>query len=298
MDLKPNDFFIGLVEFITIMLPGAALAMIILLVEYGHPIKQVHPLYLYAFESSTSILFWFAFVLTSFGLGYFLSSIASGLDPRYDAIRAHIYPHDLDLEKRFKLNCRTAEERSRYLKAYEQSLFDDKEENCLKEIPVSKLSEVDKLFEGYKILYLKNIFRRIALFFFELEYTVKIERSHLEARKILNRQPEAVRNATHAYKWAGIILEAYYPAISDQATRTMAASKFFRSIVIVSLIFLVLQIFRQIPRDYWLMNAIILLLSFREYIVQRHKSVQKTYQSIVSLSHYKKKDGDSQLPVV
>jgi len=289
MDLKPNDFFIGLVEFITIMLPGAALALIFLLVEYCNPIQDKHFLYQYAFAKDTSILFWFSFILTSFGLGYFLSSIASGLDGLYDTIRNHVYPYEEELRRRFKCNSLTDKQRIKYAAAYKKYREKEKKRNGGEELPGAPLKEEEKLLEGYKIVFQKNLLRRLALFFFELEFRIKIERSYEEVRKILDTQPEAVRNATNAYKWAGTILEAHFSSISDQAIRIMAASKFFRSIVIVALIFLVLQIFGQIPSKYWLINAIILLLSFREYIVQRHKSVQKTYQSIVTLSYYKKK---------
>lgn len=97
MDFKPNEFFIGLVEFITILLPGAMLTLIVLLVETNHPVQANYVLYQYAFSNDTNIIFWVAIIFSSFGLGYFLSSIASGLDPLYDAIRKQFYPYEEDL---------------------------------------------------------------------------------------------------------------------------------------------------------------------------------------------------------
>lgn len=288
MDFKPNEFFIGLMEFITILLPGAILAIIVLLVEANHPVQINHALFQYAFSDDTRIIFWVAIIFSSFGLGYFLSSIASGLDPLYDAIRKQFYPYDEDLSERFNYNCLSEKQKKEYLRIYEQSLIVRKKKECAKEDIVSELTEKERLFEGYKIKFTNNYLRRLLAIIFKLDFKIKIDRSYEEARKILNTQPESVRNATDTYKWAGTVLEAHYPAISEQATRIMSASKFFRSMVIVSFIFLVLQLFGQISFSFWQINLLILVLSFREYIVQRQKSVQKTYQSIVTLTYFKK----------
>lgn len=293
MDFKPNEFFIGLVEFITILLPGAVLALIVLLVEANHPVQVNHPLYQYVFSDDTKIIFWVAIIFSSFGLGYFLSSIASGLDPLYDAIRKQFYPNDEDLNRRFNYNCLPEKKKKEYLEIYEQSLIDRKKKECLKEDITTKLTEKEKLFEGYKIKFTKNYFRKLLALIFKLDYKITIDRSYEEARKILNTQPEAVRNATNTYKWAGTVLEAHYPAIGEQATRMMSASKFFRSLVVVSFIFLALQLFGQISFSFWQINLLILVLSFREYIVLRQKSVQKTYQSIVALTYFKKESTES-----
>ncbi len=53
MDFKPNEFFIGLVEFITILLPGVVLALIVLLVEANHPVQSGRAMYQYAFADDT-----------------------------------------------------------------------------------------------------------------------------------------------------------------------------------------------------------------------------------------------------
>lgn len=49
MDFKPNEFFIGLVEFITILLPSVILTLIVLLEETKHPLQADHASYQYAF---------------------------------------------------------------------------------------------------------------------------------------------------------------------------------------------------------------------------------------------------------
>jgi len=288
MDFKPNEFFIGLVEFITILLPGTVLALIVLLVEVNHPVQACHALHQYAFSDDTNIVFWVAIIFSSFGLGYFLSSIASGLDPFYDTIRKQFYPYDEDLRQRFKYNCLCEKQKKEYLRIYERSLTKRKKEDCAKKDIISELTEKERLFEGYTIKFTNNYLRILLAIIFKLDFKIKIDRSYEEARKILNTQPEFVRNATNTYKWAGTVLEDHYPAIGEQATRIMSASKFFRSMVVVALIFLALQLLGQISFSLWQINCLILVLSFREYIVQRQKSVQKTYQSIVTLTYFKK----------
>jgi hypothetical protein len=293
MDFKPNEFFIGLVEFITILLPGAVLALIVLLVEVNHPVQVNFPFYKYAFFEDTSIIFWVVFVFSSFGLGYFLSSIASGFDPIYDAIRRQYYPHTEDLNQRLNYSNLSENQKKEYLEIYEHCLITKKEKECASEVTISPLTEREKIFEGYRIKYSDNYLRKLLSIIFNLDFNIKIDRSYEEARKILNTQPESVRNATNTYKWAGTILEAHYPAISEQATRIMSASKFFRSIVLVSFIFLFLQLSHQISFAFCEVNCLILVLSFREYIVQRQKSVQKTYQSIVTLTYFKKEPAEN-----
>jgi hypothetical protein len=90
MNYKSNEFFIDL-EFITILLSGTVLVFINLLAESNHPVQTGHAIYQYAFNDDTKIVFWVV-VIFSFGLGFFLSSIASGLDPLYDRIRKQFYP--------------------------------------------------------------------------------------------------------------------------------------------------------------------------------------------------------------
>lgn len=282
MNFKPNEFFIGLVEFITILLPGAVLMLIVLYAEKGHPSQENHFLYQYALSEETSTIFWVFFTFSSFGLGYFLSSVASGLDHLYDMIRKQIYPYEENLRHSFK--SLSGNQKIKYVEIYENKLKrESKKEEIIKELP-----EKEKSFEGFKIQYTGNFFRRLLFFFFELEFTLKMDESFEQAKRILEQQPPAVRKASNVFKWASTILEAQYPAINDQATRIMAASKFFRSMVVVSFVFFLLQILNQSPFSFWVINCIILVFSFREYIVQRQKCLQKTYQSIVSLSCYEK----------
>jgi hypothetical protein len=288
MDFKPNEFFIGLVEFITILLPGAVLAFLFLLIEKSHPVQENHLLFEYALSAETVIIFWVFFIFSSFGFGYFLSSTASGLDTVYDMIRKQIYPYEEILERDFKFDCLSDKQQKNYIDVYKNDLLNKAKKECMKQPEEIELDDKKMTYEGYKIRYKKNIIRRIFHLFFELEYEIKMDESYGEAKAILLKQPKAVQNASNAFKWASIVLQAAYPVISEQTTRIMAASKFFRSMVIVMFIFLLLQSLNQIPDDFWRFNFLILIFSFREYIVQRQKCLQRTYQSIVTLAHLTK----------
>lgn len=106
MGFKPNEFFLGLVDFIAILLPGALLTGILLAVDKFHagwysPGATATPLFQLAQDEKTVTVFWVGFVFTSFGLGYFLSSIASGLDVLFNRIREELFPYERQLFKRF-----------------------------------------------------------------------------------------------------------------------------------------------------------------------------------------------------
>lgn len=278
MNFKPSEFFIGLVDFISILLPGAVLTMVFLVFEYNHPAQPGHALFEFALRDDFQVIFWVTFIFTSFGLGYFLSSAASGLDYFYDVIRRQIYPYGEDLSDKFRR--KNAIERQHYLDIYEGSL---QEPGAIID---ERLTEEEKMFHGYKIVYARNVARKLLALLFKLKLEVRVDYSYEETRKLLNAQPASVAKANNAFKWAITVLEAYFPTINELSTRMMAASKFFRSMVIVSLIFLVLQATHQIATNFWGINLTILLLSFREYFVQRQKSVSKAYQSIVTLTHF------------
>lgn len=288
MDFKPNEFFIGLVEFITILLPGAVLAFIFLLLEKNHPVQENRLLFQYALSDETTVIFWVFFIFSSFGFGYFLSSTASGLDPVYDLIRRQIYPYEESLKRDFRFDCLSDKQKEKYIGIYKHDILEEEKKKCKKQIEKIELTDKEMAYEGYKIQYKADILRRVFHFFFELENEITTDESYGEAKTILLNQPKAVQNASNTFKWASVVLQATYPAISEQTTRIMAASKFFRSMVIVMFIFLLLQFLNQIPHDFWRFNSLILILSFREYIVQRQKCLQRTYQSIVTLAHFTK----------
>lgn len=249
MNFKPNEFFLGIVEFIVIILPGALFVTVLLVIESKHNINSIRDLYQNIPEKELRTGFWVAFAFSSFGFGYFLSSIASGLDQIYDIVRNQIYPNIEKLKEEY-----------------------------------DKTSEAGgkQKFEDFSNKYLNNSLRKVLHFLFEFELKIKIDKSFSEANKIFLQQHPSVIIASNTYKWACSLLEAKYPLISEQSNKIMAASKFFRSLVIVALFIFVFQLLNLISIPFWI-SIFLALLSFREYVVQRQKSTQFTYRSIVTL---------------
>ena len=236
MNFKPSEFFIGLVEFITILLPGALFAALLLLVEAKHPFSGAEPLYSFALNKDFSTVFYVAYIVAAFGLGYFLNSFASGLDLPFNSVRKRIKPYSSEIT-----NKKESEE------AY-----------CNRPL---------------------SIFLQL---FFELEYKVTVSTAFDETEKLRDAQHESVKRSSNVYKWATLMLETKFPAIAVEINKTMAASKFFRSLVIVFLTALVLRLFGYINFPIWLI-IVLIVLSFREYVVQRMKCIEKTYLSVVVL---------------
>jgi hypothetical protein len=295
MDFKPNEFFIGVVEFITILLPGTLLMALLLAVEEEHQFISIRELCKNVNSADSKTVFWVAFFIASFGVGYYLSSFASGLDQFYDMVRKQIYPFDENLKvkfvnafKRSKIE-KTFKKKVKRLFFFRFILFKalmqfKRIETSTKDAKlfISNHSEKVPNYNFFKQNYMKNIFRKLMHFFFELEFELSIDKCSDEAKMIYNQQNEEVKNATNSYKWASTLLDANYPNISDQANKMMAASKFFRSLVVVALILFSLQCFNYTTIPKWF-SILLGILSFREYIVQRRKSTQFTYRSIVIL---------------
>lgn len=227
MDFKPNEFFLGLVDFIAILLPGCLLAGIFLMAEAQTPILK-EPLYCIGLKDGVTVFFGIGYLFTGYTLGYFLSSTASCLDIVYDSIRDLIYP--------------------------------------------------DKEAEIY------SFSAHLLHLFFELEWKIKPNKALQQVEAI--KPGKYLEGAVNHFQWSSIILDTYFPAAGEKASRSMAASKFFRSLVIVFLLAFALQWGQWLPKtissSLWVGLTI---LSFREYVVQRQKSVQAAYRGMITFYH-------------
>lgn len=77
--MKPGDFYVGVIDFFSILLPGALLAgMLAILIPLPPALEP-----LLAPDAAK----WVAFALASYALGHFLLPVAAQLDPLYDAFR-------------------------------------------------------------------------------------------------------------------------------------------------------------------------------------------------------------------
>jgi hypothetical protein len=90
MNFKPSDFFIGLVDFFSILLPGAILTYL--------QLDFLNMLLNGVFNNEESTKFTFAFLISSFVIGHFVYALGSLLDIYfYDGVRKLFYPTKLDM---------------------------------------------------------------------------------------------------------------------------------------------------------------------------------------------------------
>lgn len=100
---KPGDFFVGVIDLFSILLPGALLLAVVLALVPGPLSLQVFPL----FGSATAS--WLAFLLGAYATGHFIFMIAAPLDRIYDTYRRwkwplagdHCYLRANELRRRF-----------------------------------------------------------------------------------------------------------------------------------------------------------------------------------------------------
>lgn len=286
MEFKPNEFFLGLVDFIAILLPGALLTSILLAVDNcqrGWSGLVSGPLFQLAQDDKTVAIFWVGFIFTSFGLGYFLSSIASGLDTLADMIRHELFPYRKSLFSQFikqkhnkKISTDYEEPTIEIIKGKEVLVVHTNTET----IAVEKAD-----FDKFCTDFLGNFFRRFFHFFFELNAKVEIDKNLGVILFLRNNVLPKTEADINAYKWSLIVLEANYPVAAEHVNRTMAASKFFRSLVIVFILVLLFAFAGLLTKSYLslFLTFLLLVLSFREYIVQRQKSIETAYKGLIAL---------------
>jgi len=273
MDFKPNEFFLGLVDFIAILLPGCLLTGVLLMVD-ATILKN--KLYCFGLQSDTSVIFWVCYIFIAYTLGYFFSSIATGLDILFDMIKKQIYPYKLDIFKKYLKNKKNIDIKN-------ESKENKKAIDAIKEaIKKGETTEAND-FEAYCLQYVKDCTRQFFHFIFELETTVKIDRSLEVAIEIKERTLKGAERDLNAFQWGLLILDTCYPAAAEKANRTMAASKFFRSLVLVCVVSMLFQLAEWLPNTlpFWAWLGLT-LLSFREYVVQRQKSIQAIYRGIIT----------------
>ena len=88
MNFEPQKFFIGLIEFFSVLLPGALLTYLLK--------DDVGPRFLdQDYRSLVGVQGWTAFIFTSYLLGHFIFLLGSQLDELYDAIRKAGYTGQL-----------------------------------------------------------------------------------------------------------------------------------------------------------------------------------------------------------
>jgi len=90
MGYKPEDFFVGVVDFFAVLLPGALLSFMAIDFSRLHIFGRVLP------PLRSEAQGWVVFVFASYLLGHFIFLAGSYLDPLYDRLRKKFVPKEAD----------------------------------------------------------------------------------------------------------------------------------------------------------------------------------------------------------
>jgi hypothetical protein len=90
MSAEPEKFHVGMIDFFSIILPGAILAYELRLLMAQGQLPQVFP------PTTSDAEGWVVFAVSSYILGHFLFQAGSWLDPASDAVREHLSPKHND----------------------------------------------------------------------------------------------------------------------------------------------------------------------------------------------------------
>jgi hypothetical protein len=87
---KPADFFLNVIDFFAVLLPGAILAALLWPIAYDSLVPGLLP------APASDAAKWLAFGVAAHFLGHFLVLLGASLDPFYDAIRRRFRTPDKD----------------------------------------------------------------------------------------------------------------------------------------------------------------------------------------------------------
>lgn len=90
MGYKPEDFFVGVVDFFAVLLPGALLSFKLVDFARAHVFGKTLP------SLQGEAQGWVAFAFASYLLGHFIFLAGSYLDPLYDRLRRRFVPKEKD----------------------------------------------------------------------------------------------------------------------------------------------------------------------------------------------------------
>lgn len=294
MNLKPTDFLLGILDFFSVLLPGAVLTYF--LSSYAH-INFFNDNF-FPKMSDVKTEGYIIFLMSSFLFGHFLFAISSFLDQIiYDRIRGRFAKKNFDIT--FQLARKI---KNKYVIAKPSEVYENLRTSLQKE--VKKFSVVQKIIEvrskkiqenkkgvNFKISrwlfefkYLMPYWRRgIKLGFKKIfYYTETVVRKNIKENKEFNRL-----EFINVFKWSKAFIKINQPEMLTEINRLEADSKFFRSFFVVMVIILC---FQMVQLNWFGIGCCILfgLLSLYRYAEQRFKSTQTAYEYIITIDSIKK----------
>jgi hypothetical protein len=90
MAYKPEDFFVGVIDFFAVLLPGALLSFVFADFACHHVFGRALPALQGGMQG------WVVFVFSSYLLGHFVFLVGSYIDPLYDRFRRKFVPKEKD----------------------------------------------------------------------------------------------------------------------------------------------------------------------------------------------------------
>lgn len=250
MDFKLENFFIGVIDFFSVLLPGALLTWFFMNKPFLEDFSSVENGFAIPESTGGQVV---VFIIVAYITGGLIFVFASILDDLvYGPMRNLIYMKNND----HAFKC-AGLIRKRYIP--EQEYF--------------------KQFDEQKLSDLQERTRRKSVPFRELFLLRKRKRSlkrQLNDRYILNE-----------YKWAQYYLQIKHPELGAEIKRIEADSKFFRSLVIAFLVIAIYYFFMKQFNMGYIMLALT-ALSFYRYGILRYKSTERAYEAIVAAEHLEK----------
>jgi hypothetical protein len=246
---KLSDFYVGVVDFFAVLLPGALLCFL-----FGDSFLW-HRIFAPVFpDIQEGIQQWAVFILASYLLGHFVFLVGSNLDYAYDFLIGLA-----EIQKGTRQEPQELEEETQ-----ETQKGSDKEN--------SKSSFQDLLLKREAIRNSRDRIRRLLITSSDPAELRNCVDTFRRERLSNVGAPDVINNV----QWARTHILLRYPDVAVELQRLEADSKFFRSLVVVLSIVSITALIEAA----WLASAaciILTVLSFWGYLKRRWKSVSQTY---------------------
>jgi hypothetical protein len=252
VSVKPGDLFVGIVDFFAVILPGMILVFIaqrlgLEKIIFGQDVLTPGILFLGDAEK------WIAFVIAAYLVGHFVLAIGSSLDTLYDIVRQRVVGK----------------------KAWNEIFF---RHDAGRIVGESRLTMVLK---SWLAIPLCVIFTPL------LGYALRKEKdeNYRYALQIRNRAlPDANAQVINTFRWAKAVIQTRQPALIVEVQRLEGDSKFFRSLILVLGIILIVLV----VEGRWLAvlgSLVLMVLSFWRYSNRRWTSTELAYDLLIALEH-------------
>jgi hypothetical protein len=270
MSYKLSDFYVGVVDFFSILLPGA-LFTLLLKDSYieSEILNSILP------EIQKGVQEWAIFIVASYLLGHFVNLVASYLDYVYDFITGGKRT-SYALAHYFLLMFYCWD----HAYAFIARLVRRKQEGSVPAL-MSRRTPVRRIRQ--RVLQVRNFMRKRLISGRDPKaLPIQVMRIRNERlREAMERDLITNNDLINAFQWAKANLMLQHATVATEVQRLEADSKFFRSLVVVLVIISIISLFKlAVPA---LLACIFLtILSSWGYVKRRWKSVTLAYMYYIA----------------